>query len=186
MPPPCRDSFSPRSLLPRPPELDGRAGPCSGIVRSDGIGSRSSASRIRVGDLILQSSRRARFHLCLDHFARQHPNGFAAFSTNNDSISPVRCRRVESDRPSSDAEIVEAVVALLVERPIPTQGVRLQRFSRRLIAWFIALLLCVDVIGRVALDHDLRDDGRVTFVIEFFRAELSLDPDLRQSIAKWT
>ncbi len=46
-PAPWRDSFSPRSPLPRPPEFEGRAGPCSGIARSDGIGSRSSASRTK-------------------------------------------------------------------------------------------------------------------------------------------
>ncbi len=36
------------SAFSRPPDDDGRAGPCSGIARSDGIGSRSSASRMKV------------------------------------------------------------------------------------------------------------------------------------------
>ena len=48
-PAPCRRSFSfPRSPLPRPPALDGRVGPCMGIARSGGIGSRSSASRMKL------------------------------------------------------------------------------------------------------------------------------------------
>lgn len=44
--PPRRDSFPP-SPLPRLAEFDGRAGPRIGIARSAGIGSRSSARRMK-------------------------------------------------------------------------------------------------------------------------------------------
>src|SRR5690348_16710476 len=84
----------------------------------------------------------------------------------------------------ADAEIAKPVVALLVERPVPAQGVRSRRLSRKSAAWPIALLLRVDVIGRVAIERDLRGDRRITLTVECYRAELALDPDLRQAVAK--
>ena len=61
---------------------------------------------------------------------------------------------------------------------------RLRRLSRQFAARLIALLLRVDVIGRIAIERDLRHDGRITLVIEPFGAEGGLDPDLGQSVAK--
>ena len=59
-------------------------------------------------------------------------------------------------------------------------GGSVRQFAARL----VALLLRVDVIGRIAIERDLRSDGRITLVVESLRAELGPDPDLRQSVAE--
>jgi hypothetical protein len=61
---------------------------------------------------------------------------------------------------------------------------RRRRLTGRFAAWFVALSLGVDVIGRVAVKRDLRGDGRITIFVEVFCAELGLDPYLRQSVAE--
>ena len=82
------------------------------------------------------------------------------------------------------AQIAKPVVALFVEHPVPAQGVRRGRVAGKFAARLVALFLRVDVIGRIAMERDLRDNGRVTLVVKRFCAEISLDPDLRQAVAK--
>ena len=60
------------------------------------------------------------------------------------------------------------MVALSVEGPIPAQRMRRRQLIGKFAAWFVALLLCVDVIGRVTVERNLRGDGCIALFIEVF------------------
>ncbi len=163
------------------PQADGRIVVLVKVALVDHPADHATQRRQQVAGL----RRRARLHFCLDNLARQHRKWLLAILRQQaldqpGALEPCRVRQALM----ADAEIAEPVVALLVERPVPAQGVGLRRLARQFAARLIALFLRVDVVGRIAIKRDLRGDGRVTLVVEFWRAELGLDPDLRQSVAK--